>query len=179
MSTIIYNFPIAKSRKMEMIYDLSYQTLTALDNIDPLITCLIVYDDKLTHLGTLPPMLKTLECGVNQLTTLPALPDSLIRLYCFSNKLKTLPDLPYNLEFLGCHNNLWGEYSECHEAYITSIKIEQHNKRAQCLGLNKVVTLPSITEWNQVRIDYQALKYQPGGEIYNRSEEQIKKLSCQ
>ena len=176
--------------------DISHQGLTTLEGIN--LTGVITLNCSSNYLtslpATLPPTLEYLWCSDNLLTSLPKLPPNLKRLWCCNNRLKVLPPLPLTLKILWCRDNqltslpdlprylsnLWASGNPCcftnNEYYINTIKLQEHNEKREKLGLQSVDMFPSKEEWDNIDQRYTIFRYEPGGDMFEQAQQEIKNL---
>lgn len=165
--------------------------LTSLPTLPSSLKKLRCWDNLLTSLPPLPHLLKELDCDNNLITSLPPLPPFLEILFCSRNHLTSLPPLPNSLKKLDCSEcpflkslpvlpNLLIELS-CDNS-ITSFpdlpyyiehrdgrKLAQHNKKRADLGMGRVYSIPSKTEWDEIKEKHIIWEYRIGGEKHSKA----------
>ena len=116
--------------------------------------------------------LKVLDCGGNQITFIPdqGLPPNLVTFYCDINKLTIFPDFPISLKYLSCLLN------PCPLRDINSIKLSQHNKKRKKLGLELLDKIPKKHVLAEINERYIISQYEPGGDMFEKSQQEIQKL---
>ena len=151
------------------ILDCRHNHITSLPELPDTLEELICSYNELTSLPPLPPKLTKLWCGSNKLTTLPKLPETITFISCGNNEITSLPEIPDSLKTIWCRHNKMG-LENSHDDNLKLTRLNQHNEKRRCLGLDIVEQLPSKEEVIQIR---QLWLYRPGGQKYLECEKII------